>query len=109
LDRDYSTCFRLDVDERGCVYEDCWDDKTWNPQWFVAVHGDETAWQLEAAIPLAELTGEPITTGRAWACNMVRVLPGKGVQAWSLPAGVEPKPEGMGLLIFSSETPNARR
>ena len=47
-----------------------------------------------------------ITTGRAWACNVVRVLPGRGVQAWSLPAEVPEetlRPEGMGLLIF---TPN---
>jgi hypothetical protein len=25
LDRDYSTCFHLQVDQRGCVREDCWE------------------------------------------------------------------------------------
>ena len=31
-----------------------------------------------------------ITLGTAWACNVVRVLPQRGVQAFSIPAGVEP-------------------
>jgi hypothetical protein len=40
--------------------------------------------------------------GTAWACNVVRVLPGRGVQALAQPADVEPLPEGMGLLLFQS-------
>ena len=58
-------------------------------------------WQIEAAIPLVELTGDPVTLGKAWACNIVRIVPGRGVQALSLPADVQPRPEGMGLLIFT--------
>ncbi|MCI0458802.1 MAG: YCF48-related protein [Gemmataceae bacterium] len=100
LDRDYSTCYHLQVDQRGCVFEECWGDRTWDPRWFVAVKSEADSWQIEAAIPLRELTGEPITHGLVWACNVVRVLPGRGVQGWSLPAGVEPRPEGMGLLFF---------
>jgi hypothetical protein len=107
LDRDYNTCFRLEVDQRGCLCEDCWGDKSWNPRWFVAVRSDPTGWQIEAAIPLVELTGEPITLNRAWACNVVRILPGRGVQAWSTPADVQPRPEGMGLLMFTEGTPKA--
>lgn len=102
LDRDYATCFRLRVDQRGCVADDCWGDPSWDPHWFVARHADATGWRIEAAIPLAELTGERVT-GKVWACNVVRVLPGRGVQALSTPAGVEPRPEGMGLLIFSQD------
>jgi hypothetical protein len=110
LDRDYSTYFRLEVDQRGCVREDCWGDRSWNPQWFVAVRSDKEGWHIEAAIPLAQLTGDKITAGTAWACNVVRTLPGRGVQAWSLPADVEPRPEGMGLLIFQSDRPeNGKR
>jgi photosystem II stability/assembly factor-like uncharacterized protein len=101
LDRDYSTCFHLEVDQRGCVCEDCWGDHGWNPRWFVAVHSDQTSWQIEAAIPMTELTGDGVALGSAWACNIVRVLPGRGVQAWSLPADVQPRPEGMGLLLFT--------
>jgi photosystem II stability/assembly factor-like uncharacterized protein len=103
LDRDYSTYFHFQVDQRGCVFEDCWGDRTWDPRWFVAAHSDKTSWQVEAAIPLVELTGDRVSLGTAWACNVVRVLPGRGVQAWSTPANVKPRPEGMGLLIFSQD------
>jgi photosystem II stability/assembly factor-like uncharacterized protein len=104
LDRDYCTCYHLQVDQRGCVCEDCWGDKTWDPRWFVAVHSESKCWVVEAAIPLVALTSDSITAGRAWACNVVRVLPGRGVQAWSLPAEAPEetlRPEGMGLLIFT--------
>jgi photosystem II stability/assembly factor-like uncharacterized protein len=101
LDRDYSTYFRLEVDQRGCVCEDCWGDRTWNPKWFVAIRSEDDCWQIEAAIPLHELTGERVSSkSTCWACNIVRILPGRGVQAWSTPAGVEPRPEGMGLMVF---------
>jgi photosystem II stability/assembly factor-like uncharacterized protein len=101
LDRDYSTYFHLQVDQRGCVCDDCWGDRSWNARWFVAAHSEKTCWEIEAAIPFAELTGDHVTVGKAWACNLVRVLPGRGVQAWSLPADVQPRPEGMGLLMFT--------
>jgi photosystem II stability/assembly factor-like uncharacterized protein len=103
LDRDYSTYFQLQVDQRGCVCDDCWGDLKWNPRWFVAVHSEPECWQIEAAIPLAELTGDRVTLGTAWACNVVRIVPGQGVQALSTPADVQPRPEGMGLLLFMDE------
>ena len=101
LDRDYATYFQLQIDQRGCVREDCWGDVSWNPKWFVAVKSTPTAWQIEAALPLSELTGDRILPNAAWACNVVRVLPGRGVQAWSLPADVQPRPDGMGVLLFT--------
>jgi photosystem II stability/assembly factor-like uncharacterized protein len=103
LDRDYSTYFQLQVDQRGCVCDDCWGDLTWNPRWFVAVHSEPDCWQVEAAIPLTELTGDAVSLGTTWACNVVRTLPGRGVQAFSTPADVQPRPEGMGLLLFMEE------
>ncbi len=105
LDRDYSTYFRLEIDQRGCVCEDCWGDRSWNPQWYVAIHSEEEWWQVEAAIPLHELTKDGIAMSSAWACNVVRTLPGRGVQALSVPADVEPRPEGMGLLLFQPSLP----
>src|SRR5262249_54317220 len=48
VDRDYSTCFHLQVDQRGCVCEDCWGDRSWNPPWYVAVHSEPDCWQIEA-------------------------------------------------------------
>ncbi len=106
LDRDYATYYHLEVDQRGCVRDRCGNDKSWNPRWFVAVHSTETSWQIEAAIPLSELTNDRITQSTAWAFNVVRTMPGRGVQSWSLPADVEPRPEGMSLLMF--QTGNAR-
>jgi len=105
LDRDYCTWYRLEVDQRGCVREDCWGDRTWNPKWYVAAHVEPTVWQIEAAIPLSELTGDPITSQAAWAFNLVRTIPGKGTQAFSSPRDSEPKPEHMGLLLFQRELP----
>jgi len=107
LDRDYSTYFHLQIDQRGCVREDCWGDVSWNPKWFVAVHSDQAGWQIEAAVPLVQLTGDRLRAGTAWACNVVRILPGRGLQAWSLPADVEPRPEGMGLLLFEQDAVQA--
>jgi photosystem II stability/assembly factor-like uncharacterized protein len=104
LDRDYSTCFHLQIDQRGCVCDDCWGDKTWGPRWFVAVQDEPAGWTAEAAIPLTALTGDTVTSGRAWAVNVVRVLPGRGVQAFSLPAEAPEealRPEGLGLLLFT--------
>jgi photosystem II stability/assembly factor-like uncharacterized protein len=108
LDRDYATYFHLQVDQRGCVCEDCWGDRTWNPRWFVALRSTQTKWNVEAAIPLRELTGQKVSLGTVWACNVVRILPGHGVQAWSLPANVRPRPEGMGLLLFQDEVGGIR-
>ena len=53
-------------------------------------------------IPLGEMTADPIAQNTAWAFNAVRVLPGRGVQSWSQPADVEPRPEGMSVLLFAT-------
>jgi photosystem II stability/assembly factor-like uncharacterized protein/tetratricopeptide (TPR) repeat protein len=106
LDRDYSTCFHFQIDQRGHVAEDCWGDKTWNPSWYVAIHSEATVWTIEAAIPLVALTGDAVSNGKAWAFNVVRTVPGQGVQAFSLPADVPEvslRPEGMGLLMFAQD------
>ncbi|MCZ2344181.1 MAG: hypothetical protein LC104_20655 [Bacteroidales bacterium] len=100
LDRDYQTAYRLQIDQRGCVAEDCWGDRSWNPKWYVAVEPTPTGWTAEVAIPLSELTGATPSQGNVWAANVVRVVPGVGVQSWSSPAGNSPRPEGMGLLQF---------
>ncbi len=107
LDRNYSTCYHLQVDQRGCVADDCWGDKSWNPRWFVKVEDGDKEWVLEAAIPLTALTGDAISSGQAWAFNVVRVVPGKGVQAFSLPAEAPEealRTEGMGLLMFTQDS-----
>jgi len=102
LDRDYQTYFHLEIDQRGCVSDDCWGDKTWNPKWFVAIDSTDTVWTAEAAIPISELTATRPLPGNTWAVNVTRTVPGRGIQAWSTPADAKPRPEGMGLLQFIS-------
>jgi len=112
LDRDYGTYFHLQVDARGCVLEDCWGDRSWNPRWFVAVQREGGTWSVEAAIPRTALTGDHLTPGKCWAFNAIRILPGQGVQAFSLPAEAPEeavRPEGMGLLLFGQDREHAAR
>jgi hypothetical protein len=90
------------VDQRGCVCDDCWGDLTWNPRWFVACKSEKNYWQIEAAIPISELTTDRIAPDAVWAFNIVRTIPGRGVQSFSLPADAVPRPEGMGLLMFEA-------
>ncbi len=101
LDRDYATYYHLAADRRGCVSDDCWGDRTWNPTWYVASQSDEHGYRIEAAVPITELTDGPPRDGTVWAFNAVRVVPGRSMLAWSRPAGAEPAPEGMGYLLFS--------
>lgn len=103
LDRDYQTYFQWQIDQRGAVADDCWGDKTWNPRWLVAHKSTSTGWSAELAIPLAEITGDAVPLGKAWCFNLVRVVPGRGVSAFSQPADARPRPEGMGLVIFTSK------
>ncbi len=100
LDRDWTTAYRLTIDQRGWTSEACWHDTTWNPNWFVAAKTGDGTWTAEAAIPLAELTGEPPTAKSVWAIGAQRVVPGVGFQTWTRPATVEGQGEGFGYLIF---------
>lgn len=99
MDRDYQTYYRLRVDQRGAVAEDCWGDAAWNPRWFVANDSTATGWTMEVAIPWAELTGTPPTT-QVWAMNVVRVVPSVGVVSWGGSSDATPTPMAMGLLKF---------
>ena len=100
VDRDFATYYRLVIDHRGWTGESCWGDATWNPQWFVASGSAPGAWTAEAAIPIAELTGERTLAKRAWAVGVQRVVPGVGFQSWTNPASPQVVPEGFGYLLF---------
>ena len=100
LDRDWTTFYRLSIDQRGCTHDECWHDATWNPRWFVAAARQDDTWTVEAAVPLVELTRDFPTAGQAWALGVTRIAPGVGLQSWTTPAGAEPVGEGFGLLLF---------
>lgn len=112
LDRDYSTAYRFEVDQRGCLRESCWGDANWNPRWFVAVKSEATYWQIEAAIPVGALTGDFLGPRKTWCCNVVRTLPGHGAQAFSRSGDGRsrmPLPVDMGLLQFKEDRKDAPR
>jgi photosystem II stability/assembly factor-like uncharacterized protein len=100
IDRNYAGYYRLAIDDRGWTNDSCWGDATWNPEWFVAAKWEGDVWTVEAAIPLAELTGQPPRPREIWAIGVQRVLPGVGFQSWSNPAAVSVLPEGFGYLLF---------
>lgn len=100
IDRDYATYYRFTVDDRGWTVESCWDDASWNPEWFVAASETEETWMIEAAIPLAELVSHPPKSHDVWAIGIQRTIPGVGFQSWSAPASTDILPEGFGFLIF---------
>ncbi|HWB12417.1 MAG TPA: YCF48-related protein [Pirellulales bacterium] len=100
LDRDWSTWYRFTVDHRGWTGEACWDDAGWDPQWFVAAAARDGVWTVEAAIPLAELSGEMPKPRYVWAVGIQRTVPGVGFQSWTRPASASVTPEGFGYLIF---------
>lgn len=100
LDRDYTTYFALTVDHRGWTNDACWQDKSWNPKWFVAAHADGEAWTVEAAIPWTELTDTPPKIGDAWAVAAERVVPDVGAQNLTGTTSSNIGPQQFGVLLF---------
>lgn len=100
VDRDYATYYKLAVDHRGFVHDECWGDASWNPSWYVAAGGDDKEWTVEAAIPFDQLVQSPPVGGAAWAIGIQRTAPGAGFQSWTAPASTAVQPEGFGWLLF---------
>ncbi len=100
IDRDYTTWYEFQVDQRGWTSESCWDDRRWNPTWYVATDAEDSAWRIEAAIPWAELTPTPPQRGTIWSAAVTRTTPTVGMQAWVHPALSRPRPSSFGLVRF---------
>ena len=100
VDRDWTTFYRLSIDQRGCTHDECWHDATWNPHWFVAAARQDDVWTVEAADAAGRAVRDFPTAGQAWALGVTRIAPGVGLQSWTTPAGAEPVGEGFGLLLF---------
>ncbi len=100
VDRDFTTFYRLTIDEYGWTNDRLWGDSTWNPRWFVAAAQVDGEWSVEAAIPLAELVGRAPQPKEVWAVGIQRVAPGVGFQSWTTPAAITVLPDGFGYLQF---------
>ncbi len=72
-DRDYLSAFRFAVDAAGNTHDRCLHHNGWDPEWFVARQATASHWQIEAAIPWAELTPAPPTPADAWVLHAERL------------------------------------
>ncbi len=100
IDRDYATWYEFQVDQRGWTAESCWEDRRWNPTWYVAADMDETDWRIEAAIPWADLSPTPPRRSTIYGLSVLRTIPTVGLQSWTHPATARPQPSSFGLLKF---------
>lgn len=100
LDRDYTTWYEFHVDQRGWTAESCWEDRRWNPTWYVAAEADEADWRIEAAIPWSELAPVPPHRGTIYGLSVLRTIPTVGLQSWTHPAKAQPQPSSFGFLKF---------
>ena len=100
VDRDYATWYEFEIDQRGWTADRCWEDRRWNPTWYVAANADETHWRIEAAIPWNELTPSAPQRGTVWSIAISRTIPTVGMQTWVHPAVARPRPGSFGLLKF---------
>ncbi len=98
-DRDFATTFQLTVDESGETSDRCWMLDKWNPKWFVALDADASAWRIEAAIPLKELSATGAKPGDLWSIRLRRIIP--GVLQHDLQTGTNSvSSDGTGMLRF---------
>jgi hypothetical protein len=100
VDRDGISWYEIDIDQRGCVAESCWDDPSWNPHLFIAADCDEERWRIEGAIPFAEMVPRAPRSGEGWGLAIIRTAPTVKQEAWIPPASTRPRPESFGLLRF---------
>ncbi len=100
VDRDGATWYEIDIDQRGCIAESCWNDASWDPNIAVRAEGDEERWRIEGMIPFSEMVPQPPRPGEAWGLAIVRTAPAVKQEAWVPPASTKPRPESFGLLRF---------
>jgi hypothetical protein len=99
VDRDYSTFWRLVLDDLGRGADSVGLNASWNPIWYFAARDGDTEWNVEAARHLDELTQEPIN-GATWLIGLQRKVPGHRFQAWNQRYGIDGWPLGFGLLRY---------
>lgn len=76
LDRDYRTSFHFEIDHRGWVNEACSGNVSWNPDWYISQSENNSAWVIEAAIPLKAILSSQIPAKAdktVWAIDVARL------------------------------------
>jgi photosystem II stability/assembly factor-like uncharacterized protein len=100
IDRDYATYYRFDIDQRGWTRESCWDNWSYDPQWYCAAVRSADVWRVECAIPLDELLPPERLAGTTWTVGLTRILPGIGSQSWTASGAEYPQPPLFGMMRF---------
>jgi photosystem II stability/assembly factor-like uncharacterized protein len=98
-DRDYTTWYDFQVDQRGWTNDRCWTSSSWNPDWFVAAAADDERWRVEIAIPWTSLGTSAPEPRTAWAMALSRVVPGVLTAGWQVTSPTWPPPPGMFNLL----------
>jgi hypothetical protein len=78
------------VQRDAALYDDNFEDVTWDAVWESAVTRDESGWWLEIRLPLSQLRF-PSLAGHVWGVNARRVVHRKNETAW---LALVPKNEG---------------
>ena len=99
IDRDYTTYYKIEIDNRGWVAEESWGDKSWNPTLYVARDEENGYWMIEAAIPLDSLTGKLPRSGDVWGIALRRIVPEVGIECWNA-ENSKNLSEAFGFLVF---------
>jgi hypothetical protein len=63
------------------IYNDSWDDRSWDAVWESAVSVDERGWSAELKIPFSQLRF-PVSERQVWGLNAVRVIRRKNEEDW---------------------------
>jgi hypothetical protein len=100
LDRDFTSWFELTVDHRGWTRDECWSGGHWDPSWYVAAAEEPGYWDIEAAVPLAELVAQPPAANDVWAIALRRTIPRVGFESWTGDFSDTDSPDEFGILIF---------
>jgi hypothetical protein len=69
------------VQEDAIIFNDSWDDDSWDAVWDSAVAIDETGWSLEMRIPFSQLRF-PAAETHTWGINAARFIQRKNESAW---------------------------
>jgi hypothetical protein len=69
------------VQEDAVLFNDTWDDSSWNAVWESNVTLDEQGWSAEMRIPLSQLRF-PQSDKQTWGLNVARFIRRKNEQDW---------------------------
>ena len=103
LDRDYQTYYRFQVDHRGCLAEDCWGDRTLEPEVLRRLPRDRHRLDGRDRDSAGGTDRRPAVARQDVGGERVAGRAGEGRASVEQPGRRHPAPEGMGLLQFRTD------